>query len=948
MKIISWNVNGIVSCRRKGFLKFLGATHPDVMCIQEIKTKTALHTPGYHQIWNPAKKPGYSGTLLLTKQLPLSSTTSLGIEDFDAEGRMISVEFEHYHIINVYTPSLNVYSNPDRPGFRRRWETALRDYLTTLSKPVILCGDFNVVRESIDTYPKEGKDPERDIFLSDEQGEFETLLEMGFYDVFRTFYPKKADAYTWWGPKNNARENNRGSRLDYFLVHPSLLECIRSVRHHTNVQGSDHCPISLILRAPAKRASITMSDEDLGAMWRAIDWDRVKDEVYNMQSKISKAAYYRDWEQVRKLQDKFVRHISVKYLAVKNVSDTNSAPGIDGVRWLTDAEKARAVTTLSSANYTPLPYRAQEVRDRRNRTVNINIPVIRDRAMQNLYAMALDPVCEATSDHMSFFSRKCRSHLDLHAYLERDLSEPGAPEWVWITDLEAFYASILYSLLLDIIPMDKKMLQKFLTAGVVSHGEMFDTDRGISKGASLSSILGNMVLNGLQSYVYDHLYPEGNVDYPNGKMYRFADDILFTARTKNDAMRVAEIATEFFAERGLRPNKKKTYIADVNAGFVFLSRRYQIKYGMLYSEPFAGSVDQIETDLAKLILNWKGTLRGLITTINNKLTGWQTYHSVEDAYMAGRHIDAFVELTLVRRMCDRYPRWKKKTVLDRFWVNSGGDRVFTHPNDPTCRVKLLAPAPIKRYKPCKANLNPYLDKEYYSWLRERRRVQRHSDKYQAVWRRQEGLCAYCARPMLPDEEVEVVEKELGEGRNVKNLLYVHQRCMFQLDPCGRPPVHPIDVFEMMDDLTLPSPPSLSPYLELTEFFHKSTKSPISLTFKQIEQILGDDLDWEAYFYTAFWYDNAPGTVSPLWEEEGFPFHVLKRTTPDYCIADSWISQGYQIKALYIEKERVVFRRVVDRMSALRIPKELTEQKIPDEAVHEMDEFCKYLKKKYGL
>lgn len=200
MKIVSWNVNGLARCRRNGFLKFLADVKPDVLCCQEIKGRCPLNTPGYLQFWNPAKRPNYSGTLVLAKRQPLSYKCGLGIEKFDGEGRIITLEYQNYYIVNVYVPNLNPNSGPDRLDVRIEWDRTVREYVSTLPKPVVICGDFNVVREYVDSYPENQKNtPEQPLFLSEERAGFEAFLSAGFFDVFRAFYPRKEGAYTWWG-----------------------------------------------------------------------------------------------------------------------------------------------------------------------------------------------------------------------------------------------------------------------------------------------------------------------------------------------------------------------------------------------------------------------------------------------------------------------------------------------------------------------------------------------------------------------------------------------------------------------------------------------------------------------------------------------------------------------------------------------------------------------------
>lgn len=946
MKIVSWNVNGIVSCRRKGLLKFLASSKPDLVCFQEIKTQCPLTVPGYLQFWNPAKRPGYAGTLTLARKEPLSCAFGLGREELDEEGRLICLEYRDFYVLNIYVPSLNTYSPPDRFAYRRSWDQALREYVVRLPKPAILCGDFNVTRSFLDSYPdNQDNAPTAPFFTSEIRDAFEQLLALGLVDVFRALYPTMEGAYTWWGPKHKNRLENRGSRLDYFLVSGGLLACVQGVKLHTQTQGSDHCPISLMLAPIIPRAE--MSDEDMAVLWRTIDWPKMERELMQKQKLLAMAAYERKWARVEKLQKDIVASWAAKVLAVRAVINTNSEAGIDGVRWKTDAEKMRAALSLTPRGYHPLPYRTTRIEERgRQRT--IHVPISRDKAMMVLYAYALDPVAESTADRKSFSARKGRSALDAHAYLERDLCGPGAPEWISVIDVESYYGSILHEFLISVIPMDKGMLRKFLKAGAIDHGELYPTEQGISLGTSLSPILGNMLLDGLQSYVYDRLYPKGHVDYLDGNVIRFADDILVTSRSRERAEAIMEIVAEFLARRGLRMSARKSYVRNIRDGFDFLSRHYQRKRGVFSVTPSDESVLRYESELKRLILDYHGTQRGLIEKINRKLSGWGAYHRVTDSYMVFRHIDAIVEGLLVRKMCDKYPRWHRETVLRKFWIKSGGSYVFVLPTDPTVRVIQLAPLSIARHKPCALKFNPYLDAEYYAWLQHRRDIQKFNGKYRRIWTRQEGKCAYCGQPMLADQEVELVEIALGSGTAVRNLSYIHRRCAYTVWADGGEPGEPVDLFALLEGLLEEPPTEESPYLELTEYFRTCEKNVFTLTFSEIEYILGMHLDWEAYFYEAFWYDDSPGQTSPMWHTENFPFHMLRHSNPDYPIAASWLSQGFKIKALYLERERVVFRKTDKRRLGLILPKALSTQKLPESAVYECRQFFDYLIKKYGL
>ena len=249
MKLISWNVNGIRACVTKGFLDFFNEVDADIFCIQENKCQAGqieLPLEGYHQYWNHAVKKGYSGTAIYTKKEPLKATYGIGIEEHDQEGRVITLEFENFHMVTVYTP--NSKTELERLDYRMVWEDAFREYLKKLeeTKPVIVCGDLNVAHKEIDL-----KNPKTNTknagFTIEERTKFTELLNAGFIDTFRYFYPEAEGEYSWWSYRFNARAKNAGWRIDYFLTSESLKDKLVDAKIHQEVLGSDHCPVELTI-----------------------------------------------------------------------------------------------------------------------------------------------------------------------------------------------------------------------------------------------------------------------------------------------------------------------------------------------------------------------------------------------------------------------------------------------------------------------------------------------------------------------------------------------------------------------------------------------------------------------------------------------------------------------------------------------------------------------------
>lgn len=249
-KLISWNVNGLRACVGKGFLDYFKEAEADIFCIQESKLQEGqieLDLEGYYQYWNYAEKKGYSGTAMFTKEEPLSVAYGIGIPEHDQEGRVITAEFSDYYVVTCYTP--NSQSELARLPYRMEWEDAYLAYLKGLEekKPVIFCGDLNVAHKEIDL--KNPKSNRKNAGFTDEEREkFTKLLEAGFIDTFRYFYPDREGIYSWWSYRFQARAKNAGWRIDYFCVSKCLEDRLISADIHTEVLGSDHCPVELVIR----------------------------------------------------------------------------------------------------------------------------------------------------------------------------------------------------------------------------------------------------------------------------------------------------------------------------------------------------------------------------------------------------------------------------------------------------------------------------------------------------------------------------------------------------------------------------------------------------------------------------------------------------------------------------------------------------------------------------
>ena len=247
MKLISWNVNGIRACINKGFKEFFEKEQADIFCIQETKChpgQIELEFEGYKSFWNSAEKKGYSGTAIFSKKEPINVKYGIDKEEHDKEGRVITLEFEEFYLVNIYTP--NSKRELERLDYRMTWENEIREYLLKLEKikPIIMCGDLNVAHKEIDL--KNPKNNRRNAgFTDEERNKMTELLEAGFIDTFRYLYPDKRDCYSWWSYMGHAREKNVGWRIDYFITSKEMSDKIKEAKIYSEVYGSDHCPVGL-------------------------------------------------------------------------------------------------------------------------------------------------------------------------------------------------------------------------------------------------------------------------------------------------------------------------------------------------------------------------------------------------------------------------------------------------------------------------------------------------------------------------------------------------------------------------------------------------------------------------------------------------------------------------------------------------------------------------------
>ena len=1033
LKIVSWNVNGIRAAWNHGLSSFLDldvavSAHDknhkatadsvlsycgpaDIYAFQETKVDVAYspaEIEGYHAFWSFCEgKKGYSGTLCLTRWNPIAISydfTVPGIskiekvdpegKEFSTEGRIITLEYESFYFVNCYFP--NSQASKVRYDYRVEWDERLVHYLMKLKarKPTIVCGDFNVAITDPFIFP-ENKWIEKNAegFQATEREQLRRLITVGFTDAYRYRHPEEREVFSWWSNRLKKRDENKGWRLDYFLVSDALKEEIKEATMLTAIHGSDHCPVYLEIDIQMTEIPLTRKKKvihrhnlnealersfldteerrrllseiqrnDLSVLWDNINWELVEENVRQMQQALAKSAYGRSISLITKWQKRIVYSIDAKLLAVRHVCSTNGGAGIDGIKWITSHDKMSAALALTSKDYKAQPSRLLLIKSKTGKTRRIHLETWNDRAMQALYAMSLDPVAESWADRKSFAFRKGRSAFDLNEYVKLAFSSPNMscshgmnlpvpssipPEWAFIGDVRQCYEHISHEWIYENIPMAKKVLKEFLGAGYMFGGKLFPMDEGIGIGLGLSPIIANMTLDGLQEYIYDELNgPDDRalvsstadttiftskkrpIDYGNGNLIRYADDIIITARTREDAVKMGVILKEFLAVRGLELSSQKSRIVNIYEGFDYMSRFYIRQNKHIYSFPSDTAIQRFMGSLKETVMDHTGSQLSLIQKLNRKLNGWATYHKVEDSYEAFQRIDIYLKALLLELCEKKHPKWDRAKILERYWIQRpDGQYQYSLPDKREIRVNFLCDTILVQHRPVKTNMNPYIETNYVDSRSEQKAIDTMTGLYRSIWNRQDGKCYFCGKPILKDQEKYLAEINPYARSRAGRYAYVHSYCMdasLEFLETDTLPITETDVMGLLEYLDSRKRPAALTWFQLSEFFRLSTKNSITITFDEIEEILGKKL----------------GKISnqkEYWYRTGFD-----------NISQCWLQNGYEIRRLDLTKRKITFMLVEKGTGGLIIPDRLIKSRIPDEAKYELENYFNYIIKKYGI
>lgn len=686
--------------------------------------------------------------------------------------------------------------------------------------------------------------------------------------------------------------------------------------------------------------------QQLEKMWCAIDWEKAEAKLDRLQVDIAKAAVSGSRSDIAAAQRELVEDLDVRCLAVRHVAKSGSGPGTDGVRWRYEFEMMRAAIALSADDFDPKPRRLVKIRSKNTGKIrSCGLLCYQDRAMDKLWAWALAPVAEARADKKSFAFRKGRSPLDAHQCAAEAFAGKGAPSYAVVVDLKCYYERIQHDWLLRHIPMDRSALAKMLDAGTVYAGKLFGSSgTGISEGSALSLIMGNMVLDGLQGRIYDALNHGGGArDFANGNMVRFADDILIAARTRADAEAALTAVRAFAVERGLALNERKTYVAHVDDGFMFLSKFFKRdpESRSVAVEPSKAAVNRLELELKDLISTWRRGQRELIVRLNRILTGWANYHRFGNSERAFKRIDLSVNAFLVEVLAKRSKDTPLTKLVERYWYRDGkGAPVYAMPNDKTVRVRRLADVTCIKHARLRVASNAFLDADYLEQRASERSAVNMTGFYGAVWERQGGLCHNCGMPILRDEARSVIALDSTAKTSAGNAAYVHERCehvSVEQYAVSEPAIGRFELASTLANigqLQLGATKKLPKdwrYEGLLRYFAKCNRKRIRIRIDDIEDMVSASRGLPA----------AARSQRGWWRAKG------KELSP----ADAWQMAGYEAEPDF-ESGTVTFTKQPEKAAVeknrITLPPQLDTIGISDDIVFECEQFFEYLIKKYGL
>lgn len=556
----------------------------------------------------------------------------------------------------------------------------------------------------------------------------------------------------------------------------------------------------------------------LAKQWKTIDWKAVYETVNRTQTRIAKATIKGNWKLVRELQRMLVNSHHAKLLAVRKVTsnDGHKTAGVDGILWNSPSDKMKAVMNLNIGKYKSKPLKRVEIEKGKGdgSTRPLGIPTMYDRAMQCLYAFALDPVAESLADENSYGFRLNRGAKDAEEQIYTCMNAYNKAHWVLDADIKGFFDNISHEWLLENIPMDKEILKQFLKSGVVIKGKLYKTDKGTPQGGVISPILANMTLDGLERLLKDKYWKfdkngiyrdnwKPNYRYNKKKVniIRYADDFVVTGDSEETCREVKKVIEPFLRKRGVELSKTKTNIVHINEGFNFLGWNFRKYDGKLLIKPSKRAIERFLEEVRNTIkANAQIKQKDLILQLNRRIRGWRNYHKHVVARDVFESCDNEIFQALWKWALRRHRKKGKKWVKERYWHKIKNDNwVFFDDGEPLTkgnqRLMKLSNQKIIRHTKVDSHKNPYIDHEYFRNRNFKLGARNLTGKFKDIWRIQRGICPICGELLEvsnnDNREIHhIVPKAWGGSDKVSNMTFIHENChddYHKINPVRRNP-----------------------------------------------------------------------------------------------------------------------------------------------------------------